>query len=106
MGRLVEVTEKTTLDSCVRRFETNRWLTGMGGRLYFSPGHRPASAPEPPEGSLEAKLVALDGVLSVYVYGNTVTVQKEPQASWEDLSPGILETIRHAFSYYSEAALR
>jgi hypothetical protein len=104
LGRPVDVTEKSTLDSDVRLYETNRWLTGMGGRLYFAEEYRPGSAPVPQEDSLEARLLSINGVVSVYVYGSTVTVSKDADHSWEELSPKVIETIQNAYTYYAKAS--
>lgn len=104
MGMPVEVVVKPTLDASVRRFETNRWFTGMGGRLYFAEEYRPQSAQAPQEGSLEAKILAIRGVVSVYVYGSTVTVSKDSEHSWEELEPKVADVIRNAFVYYADAS--
>ncbi len=104
MGKPVDVTVKPTLDPAVRRFETNRWLTGMGGRLYFSEAYRPATAPAPKDGTLEQKLLSIDGVVSVYVYGSTITISKDEEHSWEQLEPEIVETIKNAYTYYAKAS--
>lgn len=104
MGQPVKVTVKETLDPNVRRFETDRWLTGMGGRLYFAPEFRPAGAPAPPPGSLEAAVLEIPGVISVYTYGSTVTVSKDDKASWDDLARQVAEKIESAFSYYKVAS--
>lgn len=104
MGMKIDVKVEPTLDPDVRRFETNRWLTGMGGRLYFGENSRPEGAPKPREGTLEAKILAIDGVVSVYVYGSTVTVSKEPHRSWEELEPDIKRFIENAFTFYQKAS--
>ncbi|MER3396667.1 MAG: hypothetical protein C4318_08740 [Acidimicrobiia bacterium] len=104
MGMRVEVKVKPTLDPDVHRFETNRWLTGMGGKLYLAEKFRPKGAPKPRQGTLESKLLEIGGVVSVYVYGSTVTVSKEPERSWDDLEPQIKEVLENAFSYYSRAS--
>jgi hypothetical protein len=104
VGQPVRVTVKDTLDSNVKRFETDRWLTGMGGRLYFAPAFRPTGAPVPRAGSLEERILAIPGVASVYVYGSTITVSKDQEATWEDLQPKISAEIENAFRFYKEAS--
>lgn len=100
MGQNVEVAVRETLDPNVHRYSTDRWLTGMGGRLYFDPELAPDGAPKIPVGGYEAKLFELDGVEAVYIYGSEVTVTKRKDVDWGLLDPAIQDVLREAFRHY------
>ena len=88
-------------------------------RVYVDPQPTPnpnamkftVSAPVSPDGSqsygskeaaesspLAKALFALDGVASVFMLGNFVTVNKAQEANWNDLAPSIAEVIEEQFS--------
>ncbi|RIK09912.1 MAG: hypothetical protein DCC49_04815 [Acidobacteria bacterium] len=100
MGQNVAVAVSETLDPDVRRFSTDRWLTGMGGRLYFDPEIAPDGAPKIPVGGYESKIFELGGIKSLYIYGSELTITKGDEASWDDLAPRIQEILAGAFRHY------
>lgn len=64
-----------------------RLVEGDASRSYFEA----SSADEDP---LARSLFRIDGVESLMIADNFVTVTKSPGASWEDLVPQVEETIR------------
>ena len=95
MGQPITVTEKATSRADVVRYELNRGLTGMGHLRYRSPDD--ATGPKPPD-LLARRLFDRDGVRSVHVYSNEVTVEFAPGASRD----GIADDIRELFIHYRE----
>lgn len=93
MGQPVEVMVKESLDPHVRYFETNRWLTGMGSGLF-------ESVEQAPEGTMARMILEKDGVSVVHVYGNVITVTKEPGASWEPLADEIKDDLENFYIFY------
>jgi hypothetical protein len=93
MGQPITVTERTTTQEGVVRFEINRSLTGMGHESYFSgdaaPGDRPPDV-------LARRLFEVGGVKAVHIYSNEVTVELEPGAS----SHGLKEVIERLYIHY------
>lgn len=72
------------------KFTVGRTLVeGRHGRTYDSAG---SAAGDP----IAAALMALDGVRSVFMVADFVTVTKAPEASWGDLAPRVQEAIRAA----------
>jgi hypothetical protein len=93
MGQQITVTRKEATRPGVVVFELNRSLTGMGHERYHSPdiaGVRPVD-------ELARRLFA-EGVKSVHVYSNVVTVEVEFGADSDHLA----EVIRELFTYYRE----
>lgn len=103
MGQLVEVAGRETLDENAKRFEVNRWLTGMGGRLYFAPSIAPSGALLAEPGGFADAILSLGDIKTVYVYGNQLVVTKQPSASWSELEPGVIEILSTAFEHYPKA---
>jgi len=93
MGQQITVTRKEATRPGVVVFELNRRVTGMGHERYHTPditGVRPVD-------ELARRLFA-EGVKSVHVYSNVVTVEVEPDADTEHLA----EVVRELFTYYRE----
>jgi len=93
MGQQITVTRKSATRPGVVVFELNRSLTGMGHERYHSAdvtGTRPVD-------ELARRLFA-EGVNSVHVYSNVVTVEVDFGADSDHLG----EVIRELFTYYRE----
>ncbi len=93
MGQQITVTRKEATRPGVLVFELNRSLTGMGHERYHGPdvtGVRPVD-------ELARRLFA-EGVKSVHVYSNVVTVETDSGADADHLA----EVIRELFTYYRE----
>lgn len=93
MGQQITVTPKEATRPGVLVFELNRSLTGMGHERYHTAdvtGVRPVD-------ELARRLFA-EGVKSVHVYSNVVTVETDPGADSDHLA----EVIRELFTYYRE----
>jgi hypothetical protein len=82
MGQPITVTEKPTSRPGLVRFELNRTLTGMGHEHYASAAD--AAGDRPPD-MLARRLFEHDGVKSVHVYSNEVTVELVPWKSADGL---------------------
>ncbi|HEX8770778.1 MAG TPA: NifU N-terminal domain-containing protein [Acidimicrobiales bacterium] len=93
MGQQIAVSRKEATRPGVLVFELNRSLTGMGHERYHTPditGVRPVD-------ELARRLFA-EGVKSVHVYSNVVTVEVETGTDADHLA----EVIRELFTYYRE----
>ena len=96
MGQPVRVVAKpSTSDLDTVRYETNRPLSGMGHRSYFSAAD--ATSAEDPADVLAERVFAHDGVQHVHVNGSTVTVKFERGADHE----GLVEVIQGLFLHYT-----
>lgn len=72
MGQPITVVEKPTRTPGVARFETNRWLTGMGHERYSSVDD---IVDDRTVDELARRLFASGGVRGVHVNGSVITVQ-------------------------------
>jgi hypothetical protein len=93
MGQQITVSQKEATRPGVLVFELNRSLTGMGHERYHTPditGVRPVD-------ELARRLFA-EGVKSVHVYSNVVTVEVDSGIGADHLA----EVIRELFTYYRE----
>ena len=93
MGEPITVVEKLSSNHGLIRFETNRWLTGMG--------HERFSAEDPiyrdrPADRLARRLFETGKVEEVHVYGQSVTVRLCSGCS----SEGLKELISDLYTYY------
>jgi hypothetical protein len=93
MGQPITVTERTTRQEGVVRFEINRSLTGMGHERYFSSDA--ATGDRPPD-VLARRLFERGGVKAVHMYSNEVTIELEPGSS----SHGLKEVIERLYIHY------
>lgn len=87
MGQPINVVEKSSPRPGVARFETDRWLTGMGHERFESVddivGNRTVD-------ELARRLFATGAVQRVHVSGHMITVQMTPEGS----SGPLLDVIR------------
>ena len=61
-------------------------------------GHKTYANAEAAEESPVAKaLFGLDGVASVFLMADFITVTKTPESKWDSLQPSVLEIIRNAY---------
>lgn len=72
MGQPITVVEKPTRTPGVARFETNRWLTGMGHERY---GSVDDIVDRRTVDELARRLFETGGVRAVHVNGSVITVQ-------------------------------
>jgi hypothetical protein len=72
MGQPITVVQKPTRRPGVARFETNRWLTGMGHERYRSVDD---IVDDRTVDELARRLFATGGVRSMHVNGSVVTVE-------------------------------
>ena len=93
MGQPVTVVKKPSSTAGVVRFEINRSITGMGHERYFA---APGEEHDRPVDELARRLFEHDGVESVHVNSNVITVNMAHGADDAALS----ETIEELFTYY------
>jgi hypothetical protein len=93
MGQPITVTEKPTWREGFVRFELNRSLTGMGHERYVSAA---AAMGDRPPDVLARRLFAHEGVKSIHIYSNEVTVELQAGAS----SDGLKEAIEGLYIHY------
>jgi hypothetical protein len=68
-----------------------RIVEGKASRSFYNA----AQASTDPIG---AALFALDGVVSVFMVDDFITVTKSPDAAWSDLTPKVIATIERAIA--------
>lgn len=93
MGQPVTVVKKPSSNPGVVRFEINRSITGMGHERY---GTAPGPEHDRPVDELARRLFAHDGVETVHVNSNVITVNMSHGADDDALA----ETIENLFIYY------
>lgn len=93
MGQPVTVVMKPSSNPGVVRFEINRSITGMGHERYNA---APGVEHNRPVDELARRLFGHDGVESVHVNSNVITVHMDFGADADALA----ETIEHLFLYY------
>ena len=93
MGKPLTVVEKPASMHGYIRFETNRWLTGMGHERYLADD--PIQRDRPPD-RLARRLFETGKVEEAHVYGQSVTVRL---CSGCDAS-GLKEVIEDLYTYY------
>lgn len=74
------------------------WLLEGGRPVALGPGTSPAYSP------LGARLLAIEGVGSVLLTANAITINREPSADWRPLGQAVSEAIRE-WEKSSEPAL-
>jgi hypothetical protein len=94
MGQPINVVEKPTAQPGVARFETDRWLTGMGHERY---GSIDDVVDDRAVDDLARRLFETGGVSSVHVNGSIVTVTLTE--GWTD-TPALLDAIRTLHIHY------
>lgn len=97
MGQVVDVAVREVSDPEVRQFDLDRSLTGMGLLGYLGPedatGDRPADV-------AARRLFGIDGVRSVSVYGNVVSVGCTPGFDADLVVAPATEVLANLFVYY------
>lgn len=68
------------------KFMVNRTVVESGSESYMD-------AEAAKKSPLATALFELEGVASVFMLGNFITVNKQADAAWEDLAPAISEII-------------
>ncbi len=82
----VDVQYQPTPNPNSMKFVVNQTVVESGSESYMDA----ESAKNSP---LASALFGLEGVASVFMLGNFITVNKTPEAAWEDLAPAISEII-------------
>lgn len=96
MGQPITVVETTsTSNPAVRRFETNRPLSGMGHEHYEDP---PSGLRNRPVDELARRLFAAGGVEKIHINGSVVTVTLGDGQT----GAGLGDVIRHLFLHYGD----
>ncbi len=86
-----KVTVAGTPNPNAAKFTVDRTLVEGRGRTFSSPD-------EAQDDPLARRLFEIDGVASVFVLDNFVTVTKLPDVSWQELAPQITRTIKDALA--------
>lgn len=98
MGQVIKVTVGEVVAPEVRQFDLDRSLTGMGLLEYAGPeeaaGDRPADV-------VARRLFEIEGVRSVTVYGNVVSVGCSPGSDADQVVAPATEVLANLFVYYS-----
>lgn len=81
----LEVRARETPNPDGRQYLTSRWLA-LGRPLFFTAG-----SPAP---TLPARLLELDGVQTVLLRANTVTVERAPGTPWDAIDAGVDAVVR------------
>jgi hypothetical protein len=96
MGQPITVLETTSASNpAVRRFETNRPLSGMGHERYEGP---PSELLQRPVDELARRLYAAGGVEKIHINGSVVTVT----LGGGHTGAGLGDVIRHLFLHYGD----
>lgn len=82
----VDVQYQPTPNPNSLKFIVNQTVVESGSESYMDA----ESAKSSP---LASALFTLEGVAGVFMLGNFITVNKKPEAAWEDLAPAISEII-------------
>lgn len=87
---MVHVRMEETPNPNARRYVLDRPVQeGARGRFYTAPGQ----SDEP----LVTDLLALEGAVGVMLLPNSVTINKAPEATWDELDLGVRETLTRYF---------
>ncbi len=85
----VEVNVSSTPNENALKFTVNQTLLPSGHKTYNS-------LEQASESPVAQKLFAIDGVSSVFLIQDFITVTKKPEASWVELQEKIIEGIKAA----------
>jgi hypothetical protein len=88
---VVDVTPEGTPNPNAVKFTLDRPATEKRSET-FRAGSDPEASP------LGARIFALDGVASVFLTSNFVSVTKEDGADWDELVPDVVEAIQDHFA--------
>jgi len=96
MGQPITVLEtKSATNPAVRRFETNRPLSGMGHERYEGP---PSELLQRPVDELARRLFAAGGVEKIHINGSVVTVT----LGGGQTGDGLGDVVRELFLHYRD----
>lgn len=68
------------------KFTVNKTVVESGSASYMS-------AEEAQDSPLAAALFAVEGVASIFMLGNFITVNKSPEADWTEMVPQLTDVI-------------
>lgn len=88
---MVDILYQPTPNPNSMKFTLDRKVVESGSKSYMNK----EAAEESP---LARALFEVEGVASLFMLGNFITVNKEPQAAWEDLVPKIEDVLRSQLS--------
>lgn len=88
---MVEVTPEPTPNPNALKFTLDRPSTDRRNET-FRAGSDPEASP------LGAAVFGVDGVMSVFITANFVSVTKEPSADWDLVAPAVVEAIKAHFA--------
>lgn len=72
------------------KFTLDRATTGGGPRTYRSAGEA--------EDSVAARgLLGIKGIVSVFMTANFISINKTPEANWDEIVPAAVDAIRAGF---------
>ena len=97
MGQIINAKLLEGSEPSVRHFELDRGITGMGTCEYFSLAD---ASGDLPADLLARRLFEISGVVSVFIYGNVVSIHSLPGTDWQKLLPPIVDVIRNLFIHY------
>jgi hypothetical protein len=83
----VEVSVTTTPNENALKFNCSQSVLESGYKTYND-------AEKAAESPVAAKIFATDGVASVFLMPDFITVTKKPEASWETIQPATIEAIK------------
>ena len=96
MGQPITVLEtRSSTNPAVRRFETNRPLSGMGHERYEGP---PSELLQRPVDELARRLFAAGGVVRIHINGSVITVT----LSGGQAGDGLGDIVRELFLHYGD----
>lgn len=87
---MVDVMYQPTPNPNSMKFTLDRQVVESGSESYMN-----AEAAE--KSPLASALFKLNGVASLFMLGNFITVNKAPEAAWDDLVPQVEEALRAHF---------
>lgn len=87
----MQVTPEATPNPDALKFTLDRPSTQKRSET-FRAGSDPAESP------LGARIFALDGVTNVFLTSNFVSVTKEPDVSWDELGPRVMDALQEHFA--------
>ncbi|HEX6972286.1 MAG TPA: NifU N-terminal domain-containing protein [Limnochordia bacterium] len=88
---MVNVTVQPTPNPNSMKFTLDRRVIERGSKTY-------ASSEAAQESPLAQAIFTVDGVSSVFLLNDFITVTKKPEADWEKIGPAVLQAIQNHFS--------
>ena len=84
----VVIVAEHTRDEHIVKLDVGRMLSAGGSKDFADPASAKRFSP------LAARIFALGGVQRVVLAGPLVTVTKDPQTSWRELGPKLVEAVQ------------